>query len=400
MKARPEILVIGGGYAGLIAAGRIASQARGASVTLIDGADHFRQRIRMHERLAGGSPLELPYASLLERRGIRFVRAWVEAINLRAQQVTAQLSSGELRLIDYDILVLAAGSRTADGLGVSAHAVRVDDESTVEAARGRLPELAARRGRVVVVGGGLTAIESAAELSTRYPRLRVSMVSAGRIGAGWAPKAAAHFYDFFARHGVEIVEGVRVDRAEPGAVVLELGETLASDLTLWCAGFQASPLAWDAGLQVESDGRVTVDGTLRAPGRANVFVAGDLAAVRLGGEAARMSCQAALPMGAHAAANVARLLRGEEPEPLRFGFSLRCVSLGRRDGVVQFTDPDDRPTGRVLTGRAAAFTKERVCRMTSTVVDWETRRGIHLYRWLMPARGGESGAGSELRQAS
>ena len=105
-------------------------------------------------------------------------------------------------------------------------------------------------------------------------------------------------------------------------------------------------------------------------------------------------------MGAHAAANIARSLRGEALEPLRFGFSLRCVSLGRRDGVIQFTDPDDRPTGRVLTGRAAAFMKERICSMTSTVVDWETRRGIHVYRWLMPERDLKSATAPELKQAS
>jgi NADH dehydrogenase FAD-containing subunit len=400
MTARSEVLVVGGGYAGLIAAGRIASNAPGARVTLIDGADRFRQRIRMHERLAGGSPLELPYASLLERRGIRFVRGWVEGIHLRAQQVTVQLPGGEPRRIDYDHLVLAAGSRTADGPGVPAHAVRVDDEPAIDAARMRLPDLAARHGRVIVVGGGLTGIESAAELSTRYPGLRVSLVTADRIGASWSPAAAAHFYDFFARHAVEILEGVRIDRAEQGGVLLESGEMLHSDLTLWCAGFQASPLAWDAGLPVEADGRVAVDGTLRPPGYTSIFIAGDLAAVRFGGDALRMSCQAALPMGAQAAANVVRSLRGEALEPIRFGFSLRCVSLGRRDGVVQFTDPDDRPTGRVLTGRAAAFMKERICSMTSTVVDWETRRGIHAYRWAMPARADEPTAAPELREAS
>jgi NADH dehydrogenase FAD-containing subunit len=94
-----------------------------------------------------------------------------------------------------------------------------------------------------------------------------------------------------------------------------------------------------------------------------------------------MGCVSALPMGAHAGENAVRLLRGEEPAPFDMAFTIRCVSLGRKDGLVQFVTGDDRPLDRVWTGRRAALVKELICRLTLAVVRWELRAGLRLYRW-------------------
>jgi hypothetical protein len=86
-------------------------------------------------------------------------------------------------------------------------------------------------------------------------------------------------------------------------------------------------------------------------------------------------------MGAHAGENVARVLRDREPKPFPFAIVIRCVSLGRKDGLVQFTAADDAPTGRVWTRRLAAFVKEMICQMTYWVMRGELKLGIRLYRW-------------------
>lgn len=62
-------------------------------------------------------------------------------------------------------------------------------------------------------------------------------------------------------------------------------------------------------------------------------------------------------------------------------FTIRCVSLGRRDGLVQFTDWNDAPLPKVWTGRRSVFVKEMICRMTYWVVKNELRTGLRLYRW-------------------
>jgi NADH dehydrogenase len=75
-----------------------------------------------------------------------------------------------------------------------------------------------------------------------------------------------------------------------------------------------------------------------------------------------MSCATGLPTGRYVADVVATRLAGQEPAPLRFRYYIQCVSLGRRDGLIQVVDADDRPQDTVLTGVAAAAVKELVVR--------------------------------------
>ena len=68
-------------------------------------------------------------------------------------------------------------------------------------------------------------------------------------------------------------------------------------------------------------------------------------------------------MGAQAGTNVARELAGKSVKLLRFGYLMQSVSLGRRDGLVQFTDGNDKPLPIVATGLVAARIKEFVERL-------------------------------------
>jgi hypothetical protein len=88
-----------------------------------------------------------------------------------------------------------------------------------------------------------------------------------------------------------------------------------------------------------------------------------------------MSCALALPMGGY----VADLLSGATDEPFRFGFAVQCISLGRKDGIIDFVNADDTPRGIAITGHAGAWVKELVCRYTVMSLRLETR-GFH-YSW-------------------
>ncbi|MFE7118738.1 oxidoreductase, partial [Streptomyces sp. NPDC057654] len=83
-----------------------------------------------------------------------------------------------------------------------------------------------------------------------------------------------------------------------------------------------------------------------------------------GGAASRMSCQTGLPMGAYAARSVVASLTGRTPAPLRLRYVWQNISLGRHDGLTQFTRRDDTPVDAVLTGRPSARFKEAVTRGT------------------------------------
>lgn len=142
----------------------------------------------------------------------------------------------------------------------------------------------------------------------------------------------------------------------------------AAHTVVWTTGFRVPELARAAGFATDEDGRMLVDATLRSISHPDVYAVGDAAAgLSLSGAPGRMSCQSALAMGRGVAGAIAARLAGgagEEPPPVRIGYVFTNISLGRRDGVVQFTHADDSPRRFVLTGRAAAAFKETVVRST------------------------------------
>jgi NADH dehydrogenase len=153
------------------------------------------------------------------------------------------------------------------------------------------------------------------------------------------------------------------------------------DLCLWSVGFGFARLPRDAGLAVDEHGRVRVDPCLRSSSHADVYAIGDIAnPVVPPGQALPMGCKSASPMGAYVADSLAGLLRGHEPRPFDFATPMYCVSLGRRDGLIQIVRDDGEPTGPVVTGRAAAVLKELVCKATMWSLQLE-RMGLSGVAW-------------------
>ena len=162
------------------------------------------------------------------------------------------------------------------------------------------------------------------------------------------------------RLGVEVRTGATAARVLPGAVELEDGERIPTDVTLRTTGVAYSPLAAEAGITVDATGRVTVDAALRSVSHPEIFAIGDAAAVRQADGVIHGTCQSGIPTAAHTAESITRVLHGKEPRPFRFGYLYQPVSLGRKDAVIQFTNPNDTPSRWYLKGRAAIAYKEAV----------------------------------------
>jgi NADH dehydrogenase FAD-containing subunit len=214
---------------------------------------------------------------------------------------------------------------------------------------------------VVVCGGGLTGIEIATEIADAHPRLRTQLVSARPPGGWMSPRARDYLDSTFDTLGVDVLDGVRVERVDPGGLVGTDGVTRPFDLCVWATGFTVPDLARTSGLAVAPNGRALVDATLRSISHPDVYVIGDAAAVAgTWGTQLAMGCRSGGLTAPAVADVITARLSGAEPRPFRYRYFHECVSLGRRRGLVQFLAEDETPKDRVLTGRKALWYKDIV----------------------------------------
>ncbi|SOB84244.1 NAD(P)/FAD-dependent oxidoreductase [Streptomyces sp. 1331.2] len=339
-----RIVVLGAGYAGLTAA---KGAGRHHRVTLVAPEERLLHRIRQHEAAAGRGRDWPAIADLARGRTIEHRRARAVELDLAGRKVA--LDDGTS--LGYDTLVYALGSRTAwhDVPGAAEHAHPVERATEVR----RLIREAEHPGTLSVVGGGATGIELATELAEAHPDWRVRIVAAGRVGGTYSPKGRAHIRRVLDRLGVAVHENATVTEVTPDGLRTTAGP-IEAGLTVWAASLEPHPLAAQAGLAVDERGRALVDDHLRSRSHPDVHVVGDAAAVTVPGVGTlRMGCATALPQGQY----VGRLLDGRTAKPFSFRYVVQCLSLGRRDGLLQLVHPDDSMKPTVLTGTAGRLAK-------------------------------------------
>jgi NADH:ubiquinone reductase (H+-translocating) len=364
--ATHRVVVLGAGYAGMAAAVQLGARLKRRTdvrVTLVNPHERFTERMRLHMTATGQQLKDLYIPDLLAGTAALLEQGWVTAIDPDAQTVRID----DERDLPYDTLVYALGgvADPAAVAGVDDHAYTLNSVHDAGLLTDRLATL--HSGPVMVCGSGLTGIEAAAEIAERYPALDVVLLGRTEPGATMHPKPAAYLRAALERLGVRVRSGVEVVKVLPDAVELAGGENVAAGAVLWTSGTRVSPLAAAAGLTVDERGRIVTDATLRSVSHPSVYAVGDAAAVRQGYGVMHGTCQGGMPTGVHAAVSIVRELGGRPPKPFRFGYYHTPVSLGRHDGVVQFTHPDDSPRRMYLTGRLAARYKETV-----TASPWST----------------------------
>jgi len=367
---RHRIIVLGAGYAGAIAAGRLARRLDPADVaiTVVNAEPDFVERVRMHQLATGQDLKPRPLREMFAGTGIELRIAKVTGVDVDARTVTVAASDGPdgggADVLGYDTLVYALGSGWNPGAvpGVAEHAAEIASRPGALRLRDRLARLAAGQ-PVVVVGGGLTGLEAATEIAEARPDLDVALAVRGGLGDTLSPKGRAHLRKVLAGLTITVYEHTAVTGVAADRVTTADGGTIPAAVTVWTAGFAVHPIARTTGLQLADSGQIVVDGTMRSVSHPDVYAVGDAAwAIGPGGKPLRMSCASGTPMAWQAADSIAaRMTGGKLPNaPLRY--VNQCISLGRREGLIQYVTADDRAKPAVLTGRLAAGYKELVCK--------------------------------------
>ncbi|MDR7171719.1 NADH dehydrogenase FAD-containing subunit [Nocardia kruczakiae] len=355
-----DIVVLGAGYTGMLAAIRLARRTRKQPVriTLVNPSERFTERLRMHQVAAGAELADHRIPDLLAGTGVTFRRAAATAIDPVAHRVNCDDGSE----LGYDTLVYALGSRadTTTVPGVAEHARTLDDPRAAHRMSQRLAELEASGGAVAVCGGGLTGVEAATEIAESHPGLTVTLISTGEPAAMLGERPRAYVARAMDRLNIVRRSGTRVTKVLPDAVRLDNGVMVPAGLTLWTAGVRVPALAAEAGITTDAAGAIVTDATLRSVSHPDIYAIGDAAAITQPWGRMHGTCQSGMPTAAYAADTIARRLRGKPVRPFRFGYFHQPVSLGRRDAVIGFTHADDSPRRGYLTGRAAVRYKEFV----------------------------------------
>ncbi|MFE9631852.1 NAD(P)/FAD-dependent oxidoreductase [Streptomyces sp. NPDC006463] len=355
MTGHTDVVVIGGGYAGVMAANRL-TQRDDVTVTLINPRGTFVHRIRLHQLVGGSDDAVVDYREVLAE-GARLVVDAVTRIDAAGRSVT--LSSG--RTLGYDYLVYAVGSGSADPRvpGAAEFAYPIADLEEAQRLRPVL-DAAPASAAVTVVGAGPTGIETAAELAEQGRA--VTLVCGGVLGPYLHPRGRRSVAGRLKALGVTVVDGpgTEVTAVTRDAVLLGSGRELPSAVTIWTAGFGVPDLAARSGLSTDVLGRLLTDETLTSVDDERIVAAGDSAAPS--NLPLRMSCQAAMPLGARAADTVLSRIAGEQPATLNQVFAGQCISLGRRAGIFQFAHKNDTALWFHIDGRPGAKLKEFVCK--------------------------------------
>ncbi|MET8331311.1 FAD-dependent oxidoreductase [Streptomyces sp. NPDC005181] len=323
-----NILVIGGGYAGVWSAAGAVRTAREngipeseLQVTLVSGGDDLIVRPRLYE--ADPEKMRVSLDRILGPIGVHRVAATVTGIDTENRSVTAIGRDGQPSVLTYDRLVLATGSRLIRPDFPGAEAMFNVD--TLPAATAfdnhlrRLPEMTPRAGRftAVVVGAGMVGIEVVTEIGSRLKaaaaaagstdEVRVILVERAdvlspELGAGPRPHIASALESL----GVEQRLNRTVEFVTENEVRLSDGEVIPTATAVWTAGMTASPLTAQIPAERDRLGRLHVDEFLRVVGVPDVYAAGDTAAAAAEeGNTVLQSCQHAQPLGRFAGHNVA-----------------------------------------------------------------------------------------------
>jgi len=361
MTEAKHVVIVGGGFAGLGCARKLAKRAD-VRVTLIDRHNYHQFHPLLYQvatcQLAP-SDVATSLRKPFRKHGNVAVRmAEVTAVDPAAKAVT--LASGQT--IQGDFLVLAAGSQPNFFSTPGAeHTFPMYSLEDAQRLRSRIlalfedadgdPSLLDRGAlNFVIVGAGATGVETAGALAEmirdvmphEYQDLavrhaRVILIDLGHTVLGpFSHRAHEYAAKVLQRDGVELRLGTSVKEVREDRAVLSDGTTILTRCVIWGGGIMASPLAANAGLAQGRGGRIDVEHDLTVAGRPGVYALGDFANIPApDGRAFPQLGSVALQSGQWAARNIEAELAGKAPKPFHYHDKGIMAMIGRNAAVAE-----------------------------------------------------------------
>ena len=400
-----QILILGAGYAGLMAALRLSGKIRNLNVqlTLVDASPVFVQRPRLHHVAVDQQVPEIPIRDLIRNTRIDFLEGWITNIDPGAHEVAVQ-NKDKVRKLNYDYLIYALGSQVdrSNVPGASQHAYALDPSGAMSTRelKKRLKSFDGMKGRVVVVGGGATGVEVAAEVKGAFPEHEVTIITAEKFGSFKGPRLERHIRQAFQQQGIGVIEKAPVQAVHQTSVELADGSHIPADITIWAGGFRALDMTKEAGFNINHLDQIIVDPFGRSLSHPEVYAVGDSSyPLEEPGNPMRMSLFTALVRGAHAADNLTAQLKGKPQKPLSFAYYGQGIAMGPNDAVGFLGFPSDKPVGPILRGKLAVHVRNFFVWLIFYFLIIE-RRFPGVFFWLGKNRYKKSGRWQEISRTT
>jgi NADH:ubiquinone reductase (H+-translocating) len=376
---RYDVIVLGAGYAGLMAALRLSQRKLKLRVALVNAEEPFVERVRLQESIVAPVKPRIPsLTAWLARTLVNYICGTVISLDTERKTVRLRINKGESE-IGFDQAIYALGSRVdvAAVSGGADHAYRLDPGEGSHAAaalRTKLRDNARRPIRVIVVGGGALSIEAAAEIKSTWPAMQVSLISASRAG------------DF---------SSAKVERDE---IVAKGGLREPCDICIWAGGMQAAPIARAAGIEVDTHDRILVGPHLHSVSHPHILAVGDSChPLAPTGAPYRLSALAAAVSGVYAAEAIIAERVGRHIPPFSYSPFAQAIAVGRY-AVLFPLDANDRQILFVTGGRVTAYIRSVLIWLVTYFIKFErTLPGVQT--WLGRHRVSQAEADDAMKKA-
>ena len=351
---KPKVVILGGGFGGLTAARALTKIA---DVTVVDRHNFQTFLPLLYQVSTAGLAADhvaYPIRGALRKTGAKFRMASPISIDHKNKQV--KLDSSEL--LDFDHLIIALGSTTADfGIpGVTEYALgmkTVHEALTIRAEVMRRFEDLCRfedntRFSISVVGGGPTGVEMAGALAelvkgplksdqaNAAAHIDVRLIEASdRLLPPFSPSISARTKKDLEKLGVKVLLNTAVKELEHRKIILKDGTTLPSEITIWAAGVKGSPAMQQLNLPVVGN-RLSVDQTLQVKNYPNIWAIGDIAGVvGKNGKPLPMVAAVAIQQGKFIAKQITRLAKQKPLAQFSYLDKGSMATIGRNKAVVE-----------------------------------------------------------------
>ncbi|KAJ8418345.1 hypothetical protein AAFF_G00140540 [Aldrovandia affinis] len=330
-----HVVIVGGGFGGIAAGQQLKSN--GIPFTLIDQRNAFHHNVAALRASVQSGFARQTFIPFQETFGASFRQGRVVRVDPEAQVVI--LDGGEE--VQYSHLILCTGT---DGPFPGKSTAVADYRAAIQKYEDMVKEIQAASS-VVVIGGGSTGVEMAAEIKTDYPDKKVILIHS-RIALAdveLLPSVRQQAKEVLLEKGVELVLGQKVSNLsalefnvtrKDMAIVTDKGTELTADLVICCTGSKVNCAAYRSSLGgcLAINGALKVNTHLQVEGFDNIYAVGDCADI----DEPKMAYHASLHAGV-AITNITNSLVGKPLTSYKTGSVTMLLAMGRNDGVGQLS---------------------------------------------------------------